>query len=101
MAFACSDPRGTIQKSLRTASLEVARLKRDELEKADDLYWSGVADGEQAATASQAHEAARTRALGLGFRYLTADRLAQEASLEELLARIEKVKETGGQEAPA
>ena len=39
------DERGTIQVSLRTASLEVARLKRDELEKADDLYWSDVTDG--------------------------------------------------------
>lgn len=44
-SIAAWDARGTIQLSLRTASLEVARLKRDELEKADDLYWSGVTDG--------------------------------------------------------
>ncbi|MEM1152452.1 MAG: hypothetical protein AAGI03_18250 [Pseudomonadota bacterium] len=32
------DNEGTIQRSLKTASLEVARIKRDELAKADDLY---------------------------------------------------------------
>nr|WP_235226308.1 hypothetical protein [Octadecabacter dasysiphoniae] len=33
-----------IQLSLQTTSLEVARIKRDAIEKADDLYWSGVTD---------------------------------------------------------
>ncbi len=95
------DRRGTIQLSLKTPSLEVARLKRDELAKADDLYWSGVSDGLASMTAEATYQAARTRALGLGFAYLTADRIAETLPLEDILSRIEKVRETDGREAPA
>lgn len=94
------DRRGTIQSSLRTASLEVARLKRDELAKADDLYWSGIADGQNAQTAMQVYEAAKRRALGLGFHYLTADRIAAMPSVESILDRIEKVQAMNGRDAP-
>lgn len=70
------DRRGTIQSSLKTPSLEVARLKRDELAKADDLYWSGIADGQNAQTAMQIYEAAKKRALGLGLHYRIAEKLS-------------------------
>ena len=80
------DRRGVIQVSLKTASQEVARLKRDALQKADDLYWSGVADGLAAETAFERYEAAKTRAQALGFDYLTADRIASTLPVEEIVA---------------
>lgn len=86
--------------SLRTTSLEVARIKRDELEKADDLYWSGVSDGSSQRTAEADYEAAKRRAMGLGFAYLTADRLSQVPSLEDIFNRLENVQRGGGHEAP-
>ena len=95
------DLRGMIQLPLRTTSPEVARLKRDELEKADDLYWSGVIDGIEAQSAEETYRAARTRALGLGFQYLTADQVASTLSIEEVLKRIELVRGTADREAPA
>ncbi len=98
---ACWDQRGLIQLSLQTTSLEVARLKRDAIEKADDLYWSGVADGQNAQTAMQVYQAAKTRARALGFQYLTADRIAALLPVEEILERIETVQATGPVEAPA
>lgn len=76
------DPRGTIQLSLRTQSLEAARIKRDEIEKADDLYWSGVGDGMAAGTAEQGYRSAKRRVLGLGFQYLTANQIAATLSIE-------------------
>ncbi|TPI27291.1 integrase [Mesorhizobium sp. B3-2-1] len=95
------DPRGTIQVSLKTSSHEVARIKRDAFEKADDLYWSGLADGHQAESVVSAYNAARTRALALGFEYLSSANLAASRSLDEILRRVEKAKGSGGREAPA
>lgn len=70
------DRRGVIPVSLKTASQEVARLKSDALEKADDLYSSGVADGIAAETAFERYQAAKKRAQALGFDYLTTDRIS-------------------------
>ncbi|MEM7518554.1 MAG: DUF6538 domain-containing protein, partial [Planctomycetota bacterium] len=95
------DARGTIQLSLKTASLEVARIKRDEIEKADDLYWSGVSDGLAAESAEETYRAAKSRALALGFQYLTASQIATTLSIEDVIARIDAAQGTAGQEAPA
>ncbi len=40
--FAHIDGRGTIQISLKTSSLDVAQLRRDSLERADELLWCAV-----------------------------------------------------------
>ncbi|MGF1526447.1 MAG: DUF6538 domain-containing protein [Candidatus Competibacterales bacterium] len=95
------DVRGTVQLSLKTASLEVARIKRDEIEKADDLYWSGVSDGLAAGSAEKTYLAAKQRALGLGFQYLTANQIAATLSIEDVIARIHAAQSTAGREAPA
>ncbi|NNU17088.1 tyrosine-type recombinase/integrase [Parvularcula sp. ZS-1/3] len=95
------DQRGTIQVSLKTTSQEVARLKRDALEKADDLYWSGVADGMAAETAFERYDAARTRAQALGFDYLTAERIASTLPVEEIVRRIEAAGQPGPGDAEA
>ena len=95
------DRRRVIQVSLKTTSQEVARLKRDALEKADDLYWSGVADGLAAETAFERYEAAKKRAQALGFDYLTADRIASTLPVEEIVRRIEAAGRSGPGDAEA
>ncbi|KAB1113596.1 tyrosine-type recombinase/integrase [Neorhizobium galegae] len=82
------DPRKLIQTSLKTRSLDVAKLRRDSNELADDLYWQSLAAGETPAAATKAYEAARARARVLGFEYKSAGELAAIAPVEELLRRL-------------
>jgi integrase len=81
------DSRGRIQKALRTTSLEVAKLRRDAMERADDLFWQGLAlaDGD---AAQAAYDAAQARAVALGFEYKAAADLAAHASLDEIIRRV-------------
>ncbi|WP_256619787.1 DUF6538 domain-containing protein [Parvularcula maris] len=95
------DDRKLIQVSLKTHSVEVARLKRDALEQADELYWSGVADGLVAETAMERYEAAKTRAQALGFEYFTADKLATSLPVDEIVERIAKATEGNSRDADA
>ncbi|OHV85911.1 hypothetical protein LCM4579_00690 [Ensifer sp. LCM 4579] len=83
------DDRGTIQISLKTRSLDVAKLRRDAHERADDLYWQGLAAGDGAQGAVASYEAARSRARVLGFEYKAAADLAASAPIEELLRRLD------------
>jgi hypothetical protein len=39
------DPRGTIRVALDTASIEIARARRDALAKADELFWRTLQSG--------------------------------------------------------
>ena len=94
------DPRGLIQISLKTTSQEVARIKRGAFEEADDLFWSRLAEGQQG-DADTAYEAAKARALALGFEYLSSAQIAQTEPLANILRRVEKVLESGGRDAPA
>ena len=41
-AYQVFDKRGTVRKSLKTNSLEVARRCRDDLVNADDEYWAAM-----------------------------------------------------------
>lgn len=95
------DGRQLIQISLKTSSLEVARLKRDALERADELYWSGVADGQAADTAIAVYTAAKKRAQALGFEYFTASTIASSLSVDDIVERVAAVQQTKGREAPA
>lgn len=83
------DDRGTIQLSLKTRSLEVAKLRRDAQERADDLYWQGLAAGDDAGRTVAAYDAARARARVLGFEYKAAVDVAATASLEEIIRRLD------------
>jgi len=86
--LAATDPRGTVRIALKTDSIAEARHKRDQLEKADDLYWSALSNGHKA-TALKRYSSAVERALAHGFTYMPAPELADNAALEELLARID------------
>lgn len=103
------DDRGTIQTSLKTRSLEVAKLRRDAHERADDLFWQGLASGDGAERAAAAYEATLARARVLGFEYKAAADLVTTATVEDLLRRLDAahkgskqdvVASTGGAESP-
>jgi len=83
------DPRGTIRVALDTASVEIARARRDALAKADELFWRLLKVGKP--TALDSYEAARQRAMARGFVYIPAEDLAVEATLDEILDRLKKL----------
>lgn len=98
------DNRNIVECSLRTKSLEIARLRRDAVEHSDDLYWAsmaGIVSNEDSDTllrrqyqmAKETYDAAVVRALARGFVYEPADKLAQTAQFDELMERIEAVKQ--------
>ena len=82
------DARSEIVKALKTSSLEVAKLRRDAMERADDLYWQSGILGHQAGSEAS-YEAAKARVVGLGFEYKSAADIAATSSLEEILRRID------------
>ena len=83
-----------VRKSLKTDDLAIARVKRDELEEADDRLWEALALGKPTEGAKAAYEAAVATALALRFAYRPAADVAAEP-LPELLARIAAVPESG------
>ncbi len=83
------DPRGTIRVALDTASVEIARARRDALVKADELLWRSLKAGKPKAI--DCYEAAKQRAMSRGFVYIPAEDLAVEATLDEILERLKKL----------
>ncbi|QFT31776.1 hypothetical protein FIV00_14890 [Labrenzia sp. THAF82] len=94
------DDRGVIQVALGTSSLDVARIRRDAMEEADNLHWASLAAGgtEQA---EQRYEAARMRAKALGHAYKRLDDLVQDAPLDEIVSRIVALKSKDGAQLSA
>ena len=91
------DAREFARGSLKTTSLETAKARRNAREKADDIYWAqlaGIDDGSdqearQRKMAQKRYDAACLRALGHGFTYVPAAELAENASLGEIVTRVE------------
>ena len=75
--------------ALDTASIEIARARRDALAKADELLWRSLQAGRPKALDS--YEAAKHRAMSRGFIYIPAEDLAVEATLDEILERLKKL----------
>lgn len=92
-AFEQFDKRGLIRTSLKTSSLEVARVRRDALAEADEHYWSSLSLAGDAAisSASARYRAARKRAMARGFVYTPVDELASVGALEEILTRLKEI----------
>ena len=88
-AYQSLDARGTIRVALDTASIEIARARRDALDKADELFWRTLQSGKP--TALDSYEAAKQRAMSRGFVYIPAEDLAVEATLDEILDRLKKL----------
>lgn len=97
------DARGTIRFSLNTDSLEVAKLRRDRFEEADDEYWASLAilhfdPSENSASRRQAmslrYNAAQSRAMACGFSYLPIETLSAPESLDETVERLLALKQS-------
>lgn len=95
--FSHLDPRRFAKVSLKTDSLEVARLRRDQLAEADDEYWMALAteysDNNQSGSNVRAalehrYKAAISRAMAYGFSYKPAEPLAESRTIAELMERI-------------
>lgn len=104
--FAHIDPRPRVRYSLRTSSVEVARLRRDALAEADLNYWTALAveaaendDVSDATLKAEEHRynAAQTRALAYGFAYKPNATLARDLQtvekVDRLLERVELIEQ--------
>jgi integrase len=87
------DKRGTVYKSLKTESLELARAKRDALVEADNQYWLSVVMSGEVSTevALKTYASAQRRALAKGFVYTPAQDLAAIATLAEIMERLKSI----------
>lgn len=85
------DNRGVVQVALGTDSIETARIRRDAMEDADNLYWASLIAG-GANQAEARYEAARMRAKVLGHAFKRLDDLVQDAPLDEIVERIMALK---------
>ena len=87
------DKRGTVYKSLKTESLELARAKRDALVEADNQYWLSVVMSGEVSTevALKTYASAQRRALAKGFVYTPARDLADIATLAEIMKRLKSI----------
>lgn len=109
--YAMFDDRDTIRFSLRTDSLDVARIRRDAQVQADDLYWSTLIgiDGEPTKLGAQKkreladkrYQAATLRATARGFTYASADDLAEHANVKDIIERLRAVDEKARDEPSA
>lgn len=81
------DTRGKIKTALGTASIEIARLRRDAMEEADNSYWASLAE-ENPDKAQAQYDAARTRAQLLGFAYRPIQTIVDDTPIRELADRI-------------
>lgn len=109
-AYRQADPRGAVRVSLGTTNLEIARSRRDAMEQADDEYWAcllALAGGDAGDGASarardaiaRRYKAANARAVARGFAYVPIGQLVAEASLEELVERVNSVAAASRKEA--
>lgn len=90
------DRRGTIRIGLKTASLDVARHRRDAMMLADEEYWALLQRNEQHSAPNgqllSRYQAAKKRAMARGYIYTPIDTLVDEASLGEIMDRIATLK---------
>ncbi len=95
------DPRGTIRLALGTTSLETARLRRDELARADDEFWALLVLAQAASStglrvdariAEHRYRAACASAMAAGFSYRPMERLVQPGNIEEVVERLLSLK---------
>ncbi|MEM6651844.1 MAG: tyrosine-type recombinase/integrase [Pseudomonadota bacterium] len=101
--YAAFDDRGVVRFSLRTGSLDIARLRRDAQVQADDLFWASLIDIDGDPTEEGArrardvahgrYKAASLRALARGFTYASASELAERADIGDLVDRFRSVED--------
>lgn len=106
--YAPYDGRGTIRFSLKTESLNIARIRRDAQMHADEVYWASLIEKEDEPTelglkqqrelAERRYRRACLQALARGFTYATADELASMSDTEELIERIRAASKASEEE---
>lgn len=103
--FSHLDQRRFAKVSLKTDSLDLARVRRDQLAEADDQYWmalsfemeNGSANGPTVRAALEhRYKAAIARAMAYGFSYKPAEPLAESQSIAELMERIKTLEAQSG-----
>ena len=91
------DSRSKVRASLDTKSLDIARIRRDAMERADEAYWAALANdaaanhGVSEATQkvqSYHYEAAKSKALTFGFIYKTAQEIYDDRNIEDAKGRV-------------
>ena len=101
------DTRRLIRSSLKTKSLEIARIRRDAIEVADDEFWatmivfdtgelSSEAEIKYKNTLARRYKSAQKRAVAHGFLYAPMEKLVDTVSLDEVMDRIQIVKKVSG-----
>ena len=103
--FSHLDQRRFAKVSLKTESLEIARVRRDQLADADDEYWMALAvelaeENANGSTVRAAlehrYKSAISRAMAYGFSYKPAEPLAEARSIAELMDRIKILEAQSG-----
>ena len=87
-----------IQIALKTADIAVARMKRDLLEEADNLFWAELSLKDDVEKARLHYQSAQKRVEALGFAYKTSRDIAN-ISFNELFKRIDVAKMQPNNEA--
>ncbi|MCR9061573.1 MAG: hypothetical protein NXI02_29870 [Rhodobacteraceae bacterium] len=77
-----------ISLTLKTESLETARVRRDAMEEADAAYWAKLLAQSPAEQAEARYEADKARCMALGYVWKSLDHLVAEAAPEELVSRV-------------
>lgn len=81
----------TIRVSLKTDDLALARAKRDLMEEADNILWASMVLDEPRDPARARYEVAMKRVEALGLTYRSAQTMSAQSSLDEIVARLERV----------
>lgn len=81
--------RSRVEISLKTSSLETARIRRDAMEEADDRLWASLIAGAGPKAALARHEAERKRCLALGFAWRSFAEIVQDVPTADVLDRVE------------
>ena len=108
-AVAKYESRLFVRRSLKTKSLETARVRRDAFAQADDDYWHSLLVAEASelsgmpvdtAIAKKRYDAACARAMLAGFAYRTMGDLTGSLDFDDIAARLFRLKETPRPEQP-
>ncbi|WP_150526788.1 DUF6538 domain-containing protein [Roseibium sediminis] len=88
--------RARIEISLKTGSLDTARIRRDAMEEADDRYWASLIADVPSDAAGERYKSDKARCLALGFTWRSMASLVSEGSDEEIVSRVLALSRAAG-----
>ncbi|PKR50748.1 DUF6538 domain-containing protein [Thalassospira marina] len=86
---------GFVRISLKTTDLKTALSRRDIVHRDIEQYWHSIIKFGHQDSARTQYDSAVKIAQSMGFHYQPADVIARELPTPELLARLEKIEQTG------